>query len=374
MTSVPIVGHVLPLFDLALAAAAAGDEVRFAVSAEMASLVAPLTAFEAGPGIATLLDETIKRTGHLPHLGERGLLSPAAFFGDVRVDLTYDELLRIARDFAPDAVIADEFDTVGPMVAAAMGIPWIQHAIGLPVVPEMQALIDERVKLSYADRDLAPTPRLAIVDPWPPALRLPGWSPAADQLPLRARPWSGAAPAEPLSLFGGREDRSRVLIALGTTLLDREAFDTLVDVVSPLDGVDVLAAVAPGVDHPMTDRRENVRLVGFVPMASLLTVGLSVMVAAGGAGTVLAALGQGIPMVIWPEGAEKPLNAERVANAGAGVVIQEPARAGEAVRRVLDDPSYRAAAARLATEIAQAPTAAEVWQTVRSKVVTWRRP
>jgi UDP:flavonoid glycosyltransferase YjiC (YdhE family) len=136
-------------------------------------------------------------------------------------------------------------------------------------------------------------------------LRLPGWSPAADQLPLRARPWPGATPAGPLSLFDGREDRSRVLIALGTTLFDREAFDTLVDVVSLLDGVDVLAAVAPGVDHPMTDRRENVRVVGFVPMASLLTVGFSVVVAAGGAGTVLAALGQGIPMVIWPEGARR---------------------------------------------------------------------
>ena len=187
-------------------------------------------------------------------------------------------------------------------------------------------------------------------------------------MPLRARPWSGAAPAGPLSVFDGRPDRSRVLIALGTTLLDREPFDTLVDVVSPLDGVDVLAAVTPGVDHPMTDRRENVHVVGFVPMASLLTVGLSVVVAAGGAGTVLAALSQGIPMVIWPEGAEKPLNAERVAAAGAGVVIEAPAQAAGAVHRVLDDPSYRAGAARVAAEIAQAPAAAEVWQTLRSKI------
>jgi hypothetical protein len=88
---------------------------------------------------AGAVDETVERTGHLPHLGERGLISSAAFFGDVRVDLTYDELLRIARDFAPDAVIADEFDTVGPMVAATLDIPWIQHAIGLPVVPDLRA-------------------------------------------------------------------------------------------------------------------------------------------------------------------------------------------------------------------------------------------
>ena len=130
----------------------------------------------------------------------------------------------------------------------------------------------------------------------------------------------------------------------------------------------MLAAVPPGLELPPADRRANVRFVGFVPMAQLLATGIAVVVAAGGAGTVLAAMSHGIPMVVWPKGAEKPMNAERVAAAGAGLVIDRPEHAADAVREVLADPAYRAAAGRIAGQIRATPDAGRVWAALRDRL------
>ena len=252
------------------------------------------------------------------------------------------------------------------MVAATLRLPLVRHAIGLPVsppplVPAMQALLAPR----YAERGLTRVERVALVDPWPTALQEPRWSPPADRLPIRSRAYAGSAPAD-LPPHAG--PLPRVLITLGTVLLDGGMLDALVDAVAAIGDVDVLAAVAPGVPRPLADSRANVRFVGFVPMAHLLATGVSVVVAAGGAGTVLAAMGHGIPMVLWPKGAEKPMNAERVAAAGAGIVVDDPARSAGAVRRVLADPSYRAGAGRIAAQINDMPEPHRVWSALREKL------
>jgi UDP:flavonoid glycosyltransferase YjiC (YdhE family) len=49
--------------------------------------------------------------------------------------------------------------------------------------------------------------------------------------------------------------------------------------------------------------------------------------------------------------ADQLWNAERVAGAGAGLVIEDPAEAGAAVQAVLTEPRYRAAAQAAAAAI-----------------------
>ncbi|GGM40569.1 glycosyltransferase [Dactylosporangium sucinum] len=365
-TAVPIHGHLLPLVPLAEAVTAAGDEAAVAVPPALAHLVGDLPALAVGPDIAALLAENDRRTGGADLADLSDIFPVASLFAGTRVDLAFDEALAQARDFGADVVVADDYDTIGPMVAAALRLPLVRHAIGLPVappplVPAMAALLAPR----YAERGLAPVDRVALVDPWPPALHSPGWSPPADRLPIRPRTYAGPVPVRLPPPRG-----PRVLVTLGTVLLDGALLDALVDAVAALGDVDVLAAVPPGVERTLADSRPNVHFVGFVPMAGLLAAGISVVVAAGGAGTVLAAMSEGIPMVLWPKGAEKPMNAERVASAGAGVVVDDPARSAGAVRHVLDDPSYRAAAARVAEQIRAAPDASEVWATLRDR---WRR-
>ncbi|MET7391901.1 glycosyltransferase [Dactylosporangium sp. NPDC005572] len=368
-TAAPIYGHVLPLLPLAEAAAEAGDEAAVAVPPSMARLVGGLTVRPTGPEVDVLLKENDRRTGGADMSDMRDVFPVASFFASTRVDLTFDETVAQARGFGADVIVADEYDAVGAMVAAALRVPLIQHGIGLPVSPPplepaMQALLAPR----YAQRGLAGARRVALVDPWPPLLHAPRWSPPPDRLPIRARAYAGTAADMPVDLPPTKPGRARVLVTLGTVLLDTGMLDALVDAVAALDDVEVLALVPPGCPRPLADIRNNVRFTGFVPMAQLLAAGVAAVVAAGGAGTVLAAMSHGIPMVLWPKGAEKPMNAERVAAVGAGLVVDEPGQAGEAVGKVLADLSYGAAAARVAEEIRHAPAPAQVWSELRGRL------
>jgi UDP:flavonoid glycosyltransferase YjiC (YdhE family) len=83
----------------------------------------------------------------------------------------------------------------------------------------------------------------------------------------------------------------------------------------------------------------------------------AVVVTTGGGGTVVAALQEGIPLVIVPTEWDKPDIAARVAASGAGVQLSlsrcTPRRLRDAVERVLLDPSYKTNARRLAGVLAR---------------------
>ena len=84
----------------------------------------------------------------------------------------------------------------------------------------------------------------------------------------------------------------------------------------------------------------------------------SVLVCHGGAGSVLAGLTHGLPMVITPISADQPDNARRVEEAGAGTTLVQPDAASlrAAMGRALADPEMRAAAGRIAREISLMPS------------------
>ncbi|HEY63319.1 MAG TPA: glycosyltransferase [Caldilineae bacterium] len=83
----------------------------------------------------------------------------------------------------------------------------------------------------------------------------------------------------------------------------------------------------------------------------------AVVVTAGGAGTVLATLQAGVPMVVVPTEWDKPENAQRVVESGAGLRLNPkrctPTRLRSAVERILRDPSFRENAQRLARRFTQ---------------------
>ena len=82
----------------------------------------------------------------------------------------------------------------------------------------------------------------------------------------------------------------------------------------------------------------------------------------GGYGGVQFALAHGVPVVVAPGKEDKVEVAARVVWSGTGVSLrrQRPsgARVRRGVRRVLADPSFRTAAARIGVEMAAAPGAA----------------
>ena len=97
----------------------------------------------------------------------------------------------------------------------------------------------------------------------------------------------------------------------------------------------------------------DVALLGAVPVSASGSSRLP-----RGAGTVLAGLSHGLPMVITPISADQPDNARRVEVAGAGTMLLRPDAASlrAVIGRALVDPEMRAAAAGIAREMSAMPS------------------
>ena len=97
---------------------------------------------------------------------------------------------------------------------------------------------------------------------------------------------------------------------------------------------------------------DNVRVERWVPQNEVLARA-NVMVSHGGSGATLGALAAGLPHVVVPLFADQPYNAERVRATGAGLVVDPPdgQAVADAIRQVLDDPSFRASAGAMAAEM-----------------------
>ena len=111
-------------------------------------------------------------------------------------------------------------------------------------------------------------------------------------------------------------------------------------------------------DLGLCDLPRNIRVEAYVPQSDLLPK-TSVMVTVGGSGGVLAALKDGVPLVVSPTEWDRQENAQRVVEAGAGIRIPAerctPQRLRAAVEQVLRTPSYRNNARRLAAACARYP-------------------
>jgi UDP:flavonoid glycosyltransferase YjiC (YdhE family) len=95
----------------------------------------------------------------------------------------------------------------------------------------------------------------------------------------------------------------------------------------------------------------SVRAASWMPQTGLMPW-TAAMVSHGGSGSTLTALAAGVPQAFVPLFVDGPANAQRVAELGAGIVAGDLRAAVEAL---LHDPSYPAAAQRVAGEIAALP-------------------
>jgi UDP:flavonoid glycosyltransferase YjiC (YdhE family) len=109
----------------------------------------------------------------------------------------------------------------------------------------------------------------------------------------------------------------------------------------------------------------NVRVLRVAPHQQILREA-SVVVTHAGHGSVLKALAAGVPLVCVPMGRDQKDNTVRVLRLGAGVRVRKsakPTRIAAALRLVLDEPGYAAAARWFAgvllSEARSRPTAAD---------------
>lgn len=100
----------------------------------------------------------------------------------------------------------------------------------------------------------------------------------------------------------------------------------------------------------------NVHVEAWVPQRDVLPRAAA-LVCHGGSGTLLGGLAAGLPMVVAGVGADQPHNGRLVVRAGAGLSLSKPDAGAlrAAIRSVLETPSIRAQAQKLADEIAAMP-------------------
>ncbi|MFD2466245.1 glycosyltransferase [Amycolatopsis silviterrae] len=365
-SATPAFGHILPLVPLMQAAVDAGHAVgllssggfRDTVREELPPEVAYL---EAGALPGEFSAEAAHRTGAdvfhptPPVIGE--------IFGGARVDLGLDDSIAQAAAWSPDVVLAEPFDAIGPLVAARLGIAWHQAGIG-PALPSVIAEeINRAADIRYERLKLRRVPASSYLDPCPPPLQDPDWS---SDLPVRAvRPQAHRRPKE-VSVDLPAFDKPTVLVTLGTIFSAPATLSATVAAVAST-GANVIATLgsalrlsdADAVPEELPADSAQVRYVPFVPLDQLLAKA-DLVVSAGGIGTIVGALAHGLPMVVWPQGADQPINADRAAASGASLAAHTAAEISGAVSEILQGERYRQRARAIAAEIAVLPSPAEV--------------
>ncbi len=148
-------------------------------------------------------------------------------------------------------------------------------------------------------------------------------------------------------------DDPLVLVGLSSTFQDHVAtLQRIVDALAtlPVRGIVTTGpALEPGTINPAA----NVVVVANAPHRVVLEHAAAV-VTHGGHGTVVKALAAEVPLVVLPHGRDQLDNAVRVTARGAGVKVKRTASAAtiaDAVRQVLNDPTYQQAAAQLGAAI-----------------------
>jgi len=149
---------------------------------------------------------------------------------------------------------------------------------------------------------------------------------------------------------------SRPLLLVSLSTLDQgqaSILQRILTAIAPLP-VRALVTLGPSLDATQFTAPPNAVFETFVPHGSVLPQ-VTAMVTQCGMGTLMKALAHGIPLVCVPLAGDQPDNAARVVARGAGVRLgpdASPEQIRGAIRRILDEPSFRDAARRVGTVLA----------------------
>ena len=373
---IPAAGHINPMLPLIEALRAQGDDVAVATGRDIARQVEQAGAVlcPAGHGEKEWFEQLRSRVRGFPGDG----LAPERInhyfvprlFAEVAAVDQIDDVVACGRELHPDLLVFETYALAGPLAAELLGVPAVHHLIGVKLAHEI---------LELANDALAPLWRsfgvdapgyagvyrgltLAVCPPSLDTLEMP----SGEVLPLRPVPLPLPAPAP--------GPRPLVYVTLGTFFSGN--LDIFKAVLAGLAGepVDVVVTVGSSQEPAALGTvPDNARVERYIPQATLLPRCAAVVHHAG-SGTMLGSLAHGLPQVVIPQGADNFTNASMLERAGIALALRPgevtPENARRAVRRILDDPGYLAAALAAAADIAAMPSAEHVAATLRSRVGT----
>ena len=382
----PSTGHLHPLVPVANALLAAGAEVAVCSSASFRPEVEAfgLTHVDAGLDWLTGDHGTWGAFPPMPPPGPEFAAFVVTVFADITTRHMVPDLLRIAREWQPDLIVRECMEYGGCLAGEALGIPHASVAgnaysaiddPGVRYFPGNRLMVAAPMARHREQLGLAPDPDVAM--PYRNlhlAFTPPRWD--AEQAPRPAniqflrhtstvRPdaalpsWLDELRAPLPGVRGGLPGRPTVLASLGTVFNKTPGvLDAIVEGLGQ-EPINLIVAIGPDQDPAQFGPQPpNVRLEGYVGQPLLLEH-CDVFVTHGGFNSVKESLAAGVPMVVVPITADQPYSAGRCEALGVGRVVgAADLSAGavrSAVRQVLDDPSYRAAAGMFRAEMAALP-------------------
>jgi UDP:flavonoid glycosyltransferase YjiC (YdhE family) len=353
-----------------------GDDVSWAAAAEVVPRLERegFVAHAAGPGLDEsmgLVHRRFPEVDALPPTERPDFFFPR-LFGTVRTPLMAADLIPIARRVQPALIVSDQAELAGPLAAALLGVPGVTHSFGgLLPGPRVEAA-GRAVAPVWEAHGLEPRPYAGTydhlyLDIYPPSLQ-PG---AADGghvpfvQPLRPETFvTGGDEDLPPWITSGPSTAPLVYVTFGTVFNSNPGLvATVAEALRDLPLRVVVTLGPTGDPEALGAQPENVHVTRYIPQTQLLPH-CTAVVSHAGSGTLLAALGRGLPQLCLPQAADQFGNAAACAGAGAARALLPGAVSVGAVRAemeaVLSDPGIRAAAERIGGEIRAMPGPAEV--------------
>jgi UDP:flavonoid glycosyltransferase YjiC (YdhE family) len=380
MTTTGHAGHVLPLVPFARALLRAGHDVVLAGPRSRAAGVErtglPFRPLDDPPEDQSWA--VYESTLDLSH-DEANVRVIGEIFGRLDTRASLPGVLELVKTWRPDAIVREGYEFAAVLAAERHGIPHVRVGTGLAGMEEWvlrltAGVLDElRAELGLpADPGAASSRSSPYLTRTPLALEDPSSPGPPETYRFRHAP---GAPS-PLPDWWPRRGGPLVYLSFGSVAgalpffpgLYRAAIDALADLEAR-----VLVTVGHDRDPAELDPLPpNVHVERWVPQDQVMPHAAAA-VGHGGYGSTIAALTAGVPQAVVPLFADQPYNARRVHELGAGVALPAfpsiraamedgpgaLAGLGAAVRRVLDDGSYRRTAERVAAATGTLPDVSE---------------
>lgn len=369
MVTPPFPGHVLPLAGVARELEGRGHDVAWVAHESRVGrhIGSGATIFPAG-------DEFLAHRDAYPESDVLRGREAADFYWDhvvIPMAVAMRGPLHAAVDtFGPHVIVSDQQSVAGAIVARERGLPWVTSASSsltfTPIWQQVPALAEWTLRHTrrmyeilgipeMIDDDLLGTsspyltsPYLTLLYATPELLGEVGGQeelafvgPIIDHRPTVEFPWE----------WLDRHD-TNVLVTLGTQApgVAERLMRVIVDAVA---GQPYGVVVVPPADAAADDVEwaDNILVRRFVPQVDLLPR-MDAVLCHAGHNTTVESLAYGVPLVCAPIRHDQPAIAGLVARSGAGVRLKttraKPPAIAAAIDTVLHDPSYRAAAGRIA--------------------------
>jgi UDP:flavonoid glycosyltransferase YjiC (YdhE family) len=355
-TSQPVRSHLHSLAPVALAAQAMGHRVGIASGPSVAPLARKLgfDFLPCGLDLPNGIDPTVA----LPAERRAALAaSPTVVqhlvgFSAGMAPPFVRDLLERGPAWRPEVIVREPVEFGGVIAAERWGLPYATVMWALTIDPRylMREAYAEVIESFGLDATvvLGGFDRYLVIRSLPPEWGMASPDPAATRA-FAIPPFDGAGRAALPDAFRSLPSRPTVYVTLGLSFSRVPAvFRAIIDA---FDGLDVNGIVTVGVAlqrAALGPAPANVRIARYLP-GNLLLPRCDAIVFHGGYNTLHAALWHGLPAVVVPlEGGDQLPTAEHVATLGLGMHVPGPMPSvpdvRRAVTRVLDEPSFAAAA------------------------------